>query len=403
MQTADPDKGIVSQALREYKESGPINKVIMAFYVFVPLAFVARILDLPPLVIFFVAALGIVPLAKVMGDATEALAHHAGPGIGGLLNATFGNAVELIISIIALTKGLTEVVKASITGSIIGNILFVLGLSMFLGGLSRKRQFFNRIAASANASQMTLAAIALIVPAIFTSTLGNSLNEQGRNDLLENLSLIVSGILLLCYAAQLIFFLRTHSELSEEAGGDEDNEESKSYESNLSKAEQQLRKEGDTEETATWGVRRSVITLLVATVVVGFVSEVLVSSIEPLTKQLGWTELFVGVILVAIIGNAAEHLTAVTVAMKNKMNLSMTIAIGSSLQIAFFVAPVLVFVGFFIGHPLNLRFEEFELVCIVASIVIVNLVAGDGESNWFEGLQLLAAYLILAVAFFLHP
>jgi Ca2+:H+ antiporter len=389
----------LDKLLREFKESGPVDKVLFAFFIFVPLAFVARFLDFPPLFTFFIAAFAVVPIAKVMGDATEELAHKAGPGIGGLLNATFGNAVELIIAIIALSKGLTEVVKASITGSIIGNILFVLGLAMFLGGLPRKFQVFNRVGASASASQMSLAAIALIIPAVFTATLGSNLSEGKRNDLIENLSLVVAGILLLSYVAQLIFFLRTHSHLTaEEKGTPEEQEEGRA----LSKVEQQLSQE-EAEESKGWSVRRAIITLLVATVIVGLVSEVLVSSIEPLTHDLGWTELFVGVILVAVIGNAAEHMTAVTVALKNKMTLAMNIAIGSSLQIAFFVAPVLVFVGFFIGNQLNLKFEEFELVAIVVSVVIVNLVSSDGESNWFEGLQLLAAYLIIAVAFFLHP
>jgi Ca2+:H+ antiporter len=383
--------------LEEFKESSIVDKIIAAFYIFVPLAFVARFLDFPPILTFFIAAFAVVPIAKLMGDATEALAHKAGPGIGGLLNATFGNAVELIIAIIALTKGLTEVVKASITGSILGNILFVLGLAMFLGGLPRKRQVFNRVGASASASQMSLAAIALIIPAIFTATLGSGLSQNKQNELIENLSLVVAGILLVCYAAQLIFFLRTHSYLNNDESPDE-----KALDESMSKAEQQLVREEE-EEAPTWSVRRSIITLLVATVIVGLVSEILVGSIEPLTEQLGWTELFVGVILVAVIGNAAEHMTAVTVALKNKMNLAINIAIGSSLQIAFFVAPVLVFVGFFIGHQLNLRFEEFELVSIVASILIVNLIASDGESNWFEGLQLLGAYLIIGVAFFLHP
>ncbi len=400
MQTANNTENLVSSLLREYKESSIINKVLLTLLLFVPLAFFAKYAGFSPLFTFFIAAFAVMPLAKVMGDATEALSHRAGPGIGGLLNATFGNAVELIISVIALSKGLTEVVKASLTGSIIGNILFVLGLAMFLGGLPRKHQLFNRVGASANASQLTLAAIALIIPAIFTSTLGNGLNEASRNDLLENLSLIVSGILLICYVAQLIFFLRTHSEAS--SGEEEESEAERKYERTLSRAEQQILREEE-DEVKAWTMQRALGTLLAATVVVGFVSEILVGSIEPLTQQLGWTELFVGVILIAIIGNAAEHLTAVTVAMKNKMNLAMNIAIGSSLQVAFFVAPVLVFIGFFIGRQLNLRFEEFELISLIVSILIVNRVSSDGESNWFEGLQLLAAYLIIAVAFYLHP
>jgi Ca2+:H+ antiporter len=300
--------------------------------------------------------------------------------------------VELIISIIALSKGIPEVVKASITGSIIGNILFVLGLSMFLGGLGYKSQRFNRYIASSSASQMTLACIALIVPSVFVATSGQAANLPS---LVENLSLLVSVILLVSYAAQLFFTLRTHSK---ETADEELPEGLQEYENELAKADEVI-------HGSAWGVRRSLITLVVATVIIGLVSETLVGSIEPLTKELGWTELFVGVILVAIIGNAAEHLTAVTVAMKNKMTLALSISIGSAAQIALFVAPVLVFVGFFMGgnSQLDLYFGEFELIAIVVSVVIMNLVTQDNESNWFEGVQLLAAYAILGIAFYLHP
>lgn len=372
----------IQELVFEIKTAPIVDKIVYCFLIFIPLAFLADGLALAPVVTFFISALGIVPLAKLLGEATEALSARVGPAVGGLLNASFGNAVELIISIVALTKGLGEVVKASITGSIIGNILLVMGMAFFFGGLHRRKQSFNRTAVSASTSQMTLAAIALIIPAVFAAT-----NTSASSDnLLENLSLAVSAILILSYLAQLFFFLGTHSYLmSENAEIDE-----------VSEAEEQL------EHATPWGVTRSIITLLISTIVVGVLSEVLVGSVEPLTKDLGWSESFVGVILIAIIGNAAEHLTAVTVAMKNKMDLALSIGIGSSMQIALFVAPVLVFVGAIIGHPINLHFDEFELVSIVVSVAILNLVTSDGESNWFEGVQLMAAYLIIAVAFFLH-
>jgi Ca2+:H+ antiporter len=386
----------------EFRHSSTVNKVFIGMLVFVPLAVLADLLGFTPLLTFVISALAVVPLAKLMSDSTEALSEHAGSAVGALLNATFGNAVELIIAILALFQGLTEVVKASITGSIIGNVLLVLGFSMFLGGLPRKYQFFNRVSASASASQLTLAAIALIVPAVFTTTLGNSLSQTQKNDLLEDLSLIVGGILIACYIGQLIFFLRTHADLSNDEGEDSAPPEQNTPDNVLTTAKQSAEVKKEPEE-AVWGVKRSLITLLVATVVVGFVSEILVGSIEPVTKDLGLSELFVGVILLAIIGNAAEYVAAITAAMKNEMNLSVNIAIGSTLQLAFFVVPVLVFVSLFIGHPLTLRFEEFELICILVAVLIVGRVANDGESNWFEGLQLIGAYLIVGVAFFLHP
>lgn len=401
------NENVMSRAVQEFKESGVSDKVFIGMLIFVPVAVVSDLLNLPPLVTFIISALGVIPLAKIMSDSTEALAEHTGAGIGALLNATFGNAVELIIAILALFQGLTEVVKASITGSIIGNILLVLGLSMFLGGLPRKNQRFNQVGTSASASQLTLAAIALIIPAVFTTTLGNSVTQSKKDDLIEDLSLIVAGILIACYVGQLIFFLITHPDLAEEEKA-ESEEASSSVESSYPDSElnspdpSAALKPAEGHEGAVWSVRRALITLLVATVVVGFVSEILVSSIEPVTKELGWSELFVGVILLAIIGNAAEYVAAITAAMKNRMGLSLNIAIGSSLQISFLVVPVLIFVGLFIGHPLTLRFEEFELVCIVAAILIVNKVSADGESNWFEGMQLIGAYLIVAVAFFLH-
>ncbi|HEX2911213.1 MAG TPA: calcium/proton exchanger [Chloroflexia bacterium] len=393
---------VMSQALKEFKLSSLSDKIFLCLLIVVPVAVGASLLNLPALVVFILAAIAVIALAKVVSDSTEALATHTGATIGGLLTATFGNAVELIIAILALFNGLTEVVKASITGSLIGNILFVLGLSMFFGGVSRKTQSFNRMAASLSASQLFLAGIALVIPAVFNSTTRSSNNGP---DLLEELSLLVSVILIICYVGQLIFFLVTHSNL---AAGEESSSASASSEDDgdpveeANKISAEQRNE-EVERVGHWSVMRSMVTLVVATVIVGFISEILVSSIEPVTKSLGWTELFVGVIFLAIIGNAAEYVAAITAAVKNNMSLSVNIAIGSSLQMAFFVAPILVFVGFFSGHPLSLRFEEFELVCLVVSIIIVNLVALDGKSNWLEGLQLIGAYFIIAVAFFLHP
>lgn len=373
------------------KDSSTFERVLYGLLIFIPLAFVAEYTHMDATLVFFAACLGIIPLAKIMGTATEELAAKAGQGVGGLLNATFGNAVELIISFFGLLRAkenpaLLEVVKASITGSIIGNILFVLGMALFFGGWKREKQVFNAVAARASSTILTVSAIALIIPAAFAFTLTPPTNEAtrvGQVNLLENLSIGVALILIASYAAQLVFSLRTHADLYKGQSLDEQEEE----------------------ESHGWSVRASLGVLLIATVLVGFMAEFLVGSVDHLTKSFGWTELFVGVILIAIVGNAAEHSTAVIVAMKNKMDLALSIAVGSSIQIIAFVAPVLVIVGYFLGgnSQLNLVFSLFELVAIVAAIAIVNLVSGDGESNWLEGIQLLAAYLIIAIAFFLHP
>lgn len=375
------------------KDSNIFERVLYAFLIFIPIAFVAEYAHFDSTLVFFAACLGIVPLAKIMGMATEELASKAGEGIGGLLNATFGNAVELIIAIFGLlgakeNPALLEVVKASITGSIIGNILFVMGMAIFFGGWKREKQTFNVVAARASSTLLTLSAIALIMPAAFAFTLERPATEAIRLEqvnLLENLSLGVALILIASYAAQLVFSLRTHKQL---------------YRGNVGEAES-----ASDDAAHGWSVRASLLILLGATVLVGFMAEFLVGSVESLTKSFGWTELFVGVILIALVGNAAEHTTAVIVAMKNKMDLALGIAVGSSIQVIAFVAPVLVIIGYFLGgsSQLNLVFSLFELVAIVAAIAIVNAVAGDGESNWLEGVQLLAAYVIIAIAFFLHP
>jgi Ca2+:H+ antiporter len=353
---------------------------IYSLLIFVPVALLVRFLRLGDLWLFITSAAAIIPLAKILGTATEELASRLGSGIGGLLNATFGNAVEMIIAYFALQAGLYEVVKASIVGSILGNLLFVLGLSIFLGGLGRNKQTFNRTASGVAASQLILASAGLFIPAAFVIT---SPQAAVTTDLKEELSVGVALILLGSYVAQLLFALRTHKHLYV---GDASDEETAAV-----------------MHGASWSIGHSIAVLAASTITVAFMSEILVEGIEYLTAQIGLTELFVGIILVALIGNAAEHLTAVTVAMKNKMDLALNIAMGSTLQVALFVAPALVLIGLVIGRPLDLVFNLFELAAIGVSMLIVTAITQDGESNWFEGVQLLATYAILAIAFFFHP
>ncbi len=330
--------------------------------------------------VFGAAALGIVPTAALMGRATEELAARSGPGIGGLLNVTFGNAPELIIALFALGQGLHEVVKASIVGSIIGNILLVLGAAMLAGGWKREKQLFSRTSASIQTSMLLLAAAALIMPAIFELVEGKGLPQPGAEivdygSTVEHLSLAVAGVLIVTYVAGLFFSLKTHRDL--------------------------FNPEYEDDGTWGWSVRASVLALAGAGVLVGVMSEVLVGSISEASHAIGLSEFFIGVIVVAIVGNAAEHWVAVLVALKDKMDLSVNIAIGSSAQVALFVAPVLVLVSTFIGpHPLALVFNGFELGAIVLAVLIANYVTQDGESTWFEGLQLLAVYVVFGIAFY---
>ncbi len=348
--------------------------VIYALLVFFPIALAVKFLNVGGPWLFITAAGAIIPLAKILSAATEQMVIRVGPGLGGLLNATFSNAVEMIIAFFALQAGLYDVVKASITGSIIGNVLFVLGLSFFLGGLGRDKQTFNRTASSVSSSQLIVAAAALLVPAAFVLTTSAS---ALTTDLKEELSIGVAIILLVSYAAQMVFFLRTHKHLYAE---DED----------------EMR--GD-----AWTLRHSLGVLIITTVLVGIMADILVEGLDYLTSTLGLSQLFVGVILVALVGSAAENVAAVIAAMKNKVELSVNIAMSSTLQIALFVAPVLILLGFFIGRPLDLVFNTFEVVAVIVTMLIANAITNDGESNWFEGVQLLSAYSILAVAFFFHP
>ncbi|HEX8280148.1 MAG TPA: calcium/proton exchanger [Chthoniobacterales bacterium] len=331
-----------------------------------------------PTLLFICSAIAIIPVAGWIGHATEALAARVGEGVGGLLNATFGNAAELIIAGIALSKGLTGVVKASITGSIIGNILLVLGLSMFLGGTKYKEQRFNRTGARTSTISLSLAAIALIIPTVFH--LSANASPGGWSPAMEQrLSLAIAAILFLTYFAVLWFSLRTHKHYFQSA-------------------------EGAFEETGEhWSRGKASVILLVATAFVALLSEFLVGTIESVRASVGITEVFVGVIVVAIVGNAAEHSTAIVMAMKNKMDLSVGIAIGSSLQIALFVAPLLVFLSYAFGKPMDLEFSLPEIFAVAASIYILFQISGDGETNWMEGVQLLSVYLILGVLFFYLP
>jgi Ca2+:H+ antiporter len=350
---------------------------------FIPAAIVLELLHAPAEVVFFTAALGIVPTAALMGLATEELAARSGPGIGGLLNVTFGNAPELIIALFALAEGLQEVVKASIIGSILGNILLVLGAAMLVGGLGRDRQTFNATAANVQSLMLFMAAAAMIMPAIFELVEGKGLPPPGAEIVdygseVERLSVAVAVVLIATYVAGLVFSLRTHRDLFNPPYS-EDQEET----------------------TFGWSVRRSVIMLAIAGLAVGAMSEVLVGSIAEASESVGLSEFFIGVIVVAIVGNAAEHWVAVLVAYKNKMDLAVNIGIGSSAQVALFVAPVLVFASFVLGpEPMALVFNGFELGGLVIALLVANLVTHEGESNWFEGVQLLAVYVILGLAFF---
>lgn len=348
-----------------------LNKIFAGMLIFLPVAVASHFLNFSPILVFSLSALAIVPLAKFIGEATEELSVYTGSALGGFLNASFGNATEFIIGIFALRAGLIEVVKASITGAIVGNLLLVLGAAIFVGGLKFKKQKFNKTAAMTSGATLLLAVIALVIPAIFHQT-----SPEASGHITQELSIFVSIFMLIVYLASLLFILYTHKHLYTEEVG--------KYE-------------------AKWSKAKCIIVLLVATLAVAWMSEILVGSIEPIVKSLGWTELFIGVIFVAIIGNAAEHTSAITMALKNKMDLALQISIGSATQIAMFVAPVLVLISLFFRTPMSLIFNIFELVAIILSVLIANLITEDGESNWFEGLQLLMAYAIMGVAFFFHP
>ena len=352
--------------------------LLNALLVFVPAAMLMEwVFHSPPIWIFVVACLAVIPLAGQMGHATEEIAERVGEGLGGLLNATFGNAAELIIAVVALRAGLFDLVKASITGSIIGNVLLVFGLSALVGGVRFETQRFNRTAASLGSTLLVLSVVGLLVPAVFHFLVGESAAAAERN-----LSLEISIVLMATYVASLFFTLRTHRHLYM----------------------------GDAGEAAPEGahppvpLKRAVGKLVLATVGVALMAEFLVGAAEATAASLGWSEVFVGVIVVAIIGNAAEHSTAIIMAAKNRMDASINIAVGSSIQIALFVAPLLVFLSYWIApRPMDLLFTPMEVLAVSASAGIMAFCANDGESHWMEGIQLLAVYVILGIAFYFLP
>ena len=353
------------------------ENVLTLLLVFVPITLVLEyVVHASGTTLFITSAIAIIPLAGIMGKSTEMLAERVGAGLGGLLNATFGNAAELIIAVFALRAGLTDLVKASLTGSIIGNILLVFGLSALLGGFRHQRQTFNKTAATLGATMLLLSAIALVVPAVF-----HFISAPGAEPITadRSLSLEISVVLMVCYVLSLVFSLRTHGHL---------------YAGSSHAAEHP-------EGHVVWSRRRSFAVLLAAAAVVGWMSEILVAGAEEAAHSLGMNEVFVGVIIVALVGNAAEHSTAVLVALKNKMDLSLQIAVGSSVQIALFVAPLLVFLSYVIApQPLDLLFTPLEVVAVAISVLVVGQISNDGETNWMEGVLLLAVYSILGLAFF---
>ncbi len=355
--------------LKSFKSIKPLYYLLLGF----PLAVLGSLLGANPTFNFIAACVGLIPLAGLIGEATEALSVVTGPKIGGLLNATLGNAAELIITIVAIRAGLLELVKASITGSIIGNLLLVMGFSVFLGGLKNGTQRFSRTHAATNATMLVLAVIALAVPSLFNHTLsGQNLPTTTS----EAISLGVAGVMIVLYVLGLIFSLRA----------------STSAMTMTTPA-----------EAPHWSLKTAVVVLAISTAAVVWLSEILVLAVDEVMAASGLSEFFLGIILIPIIGNVAEHLVAVQVALKNKMELSLEIALGSSLQIALFVAPLLVFVSLIFGQQLNLVFNQFELLAVIAAVIVAALVSSDGETNWLEGAQLMAVYLILGVAFFFLP
>lgn len=349
------------------------RKPLYLLLFFFSLAIIANTVGWNSVIIFTLSAVAVIPLAGMIGDATEALTEFTGPKIGGLLNATLGNAAELIITLIAIKAGLLELVKASITGSILGNLLFVLGISMAVGGLKNGIQTFDRKQAGNHAVLLILAVLALIIPSIFSHSIGFDGSIK-----VEALSLGVAGILILLYILGLLFSYRTTSSPI-----------TYQHKKNIPKNKKSL--------------VNSIIMLAIATTGVVWMSEILVHAVESVVANLGLSEFFLGIILIPIIGNVAEHLVAVQVAYKNQMELSTEIALSSSSQIALFVAPVLVFISLVMGNPLTLIFNQFELIALGSGIIISALVSMDGESNWLEGFALVAIYLILGLAFFLMP
>lgn len=346
-------------------------RFLLPFLLLVPVSVTLRLFDASPLLVFGSAAVAIVPLSMLLGKSTEEAAIYAGPTLGGFLNASLGNLAELVITILALRAGLVEVVKASITGSILGNLLLILGASLLVGGAKRVKQEFNRTAAGVYASMLTLAVVGLGIPSVFAQT-----HPDVPGGAPQLLSVIVAVLLLVIYFLQLYFSFRTHRSVVTPAL--------------------------DLQHAPTWPKRLTIAVLVGSGLLIGVESEILVSAIEPTVERLGWSEVFLGLVIIPIIGNAAEHATAIWVAAKNQMDLAMGIAIGSSTQVALFVAPVLVLLSLAMGTPMDLVFTQFEIVSLAMAVGIVSIISLDGETNWLEGAQLLTVYAVLAVAFYFY-
>lgn len=356
--------------LWSYLRSKPLSFLLLVF----PIAVVAHFAGGSDLLIFILSAVGVIPLAGYIGEATEALSVRTGPKIGGLLNATLGNAAELIITLVAIRAGLLELVKASITGSILGNLLLVMGTAMLLGGSRHGIQKFDRRSMGNHSTLLAIAVLALVIPTFFGQSIGPETSLK-----VEELSLGVAGIMIVLYAAGIFYSLRASPEQEESPLG---------YEV------------PGVDPLHPWSLGKAILILALSTVGVVILSELLVGAVEGVVKGAGISEFFLGIILIPIVGNVAEHVVAVQVAVRNQMELSVGIAVSSSLQIALFVAPLLVFVSLAMGHPLTLIFNPFELAALGAGVLIAVLVSVDGESNWLEGVALLSLYLILGVAFF---
>jgi Ca2+:H+ antiporter len=341
--------------------------------ILVPVAFVIGHVSSSAVLIFIASALGIIPLAASLGKATEDLSSKLGEKLGGLLNATMGNATELIIAFFALREGHQAVVKASLSGSIIGNVLLVLGTSVWVGGLGREKQTFDRRTVSASVTMLFIAVIALVMPAVYALSVHGHLAT--RTQALDRFSLWTSGVLIALYACGLLFQIKNREVPLESEAVDAPNEPS-------------------------W---LPVLSLILATALIAVLSEMLVNQISAAQHALGLSSMFVGVVVVATVGNAAEHSTAILMAYKNKMDLSLSICIGSSVQIALFVAPVLVFTSYVLGNPMQLVFSPLEIAGIALSVLILEMIVNDGETVWFEGAELIAAYSILGIAFYLVP
>jgi Ca2+:H+ antiporter len=350
-------------------------KLLFLLLLFVPAAIGAELAHASPVLVFALSALAIVPLSGFLGRATEEIAVHTGPTAGGLLNATLGNLAELIIALLALRAGLLDLVKASITGSILGNLLLVLGLSQLMGGLRHKTQRFGIALAGLNVSLLVVAMIGLVIPAVYHSTHIDPTREYTRR-----VSLGVSALLIVGYVLSLVYSMWTHRSVFGESRDIAEVEHDESH--------------------GAWSLRRALVVLLASAAFVGWLSEILVGSTEEAIKHVGLSELFVGLIIVPIIGNAAEHSSAVLMAMKNRMDLAVSIAMGSSAQVALLIAPVLVFAGLAFGQPMDLAFSAFEVVAVSLAVAVANTVVRDAESNWLEGAFLLLVYGMLAVAFY---